>query len=754
MSSLEATLEKVEQLASSGAEADVRALVSLLGDEDWQARRAAAEAIARSVCASQQETETESYLLEELIAAVCDKAETGKRAAASAALEGIGQRALPRLAAALQTADGSARIALAGIIGNAGGKEAVRLLAPLAQDADTNIATAAIAALGRTREAGATRILLRQMEANDDWLRFAAVGALGELGESAAIEKLEQLLEEQLMQEAAAAALVEIATVDAAIALARNLRAPDGVLRPAVLDALVSLGCEERVAPLAITEAVRATAYQAFREMADEATYSDLMRLMATGEHGRANACLTALGWLGDARAVPVVARALDDPSLAKTARKALAALSREPSALNAMLHTEAIPAAELAMVLNGAQNLLAVEAAARLSAEATEAETLELSLSALAGGREWLRQRQRAALLKKDEARRLEGGLRNALQMASGRAMPLIAETLGVLAQSLPASTIETVLGQLSRSEAEDFVLARLALLQRADAARAVEEAARAQRHPNANVRMAAIEILGKRGRPTPAAELVQHLTDEAAGVRRATIRAMRHGMPTHEAERALFACLADEDIWVRVEAITTLGILFGEETQAQQLLHEALTAAHPLCRVAACAALVAHAQTKDWQMLAQLARRDALAEARRAAVQAFTHCTQPRTALQVARQALHDSEWSVRRAGVDVLAVNQAAASHRLLLSVAGDASEQAAVRGAALIALARRDAPEAIKLACRALSGADAMLYESAYAALSLLARTRRAEIQKAGSTCAPRAVNVINFILSDE
>ncbi len=751
MSSLEATLERVERLASSGAEADVRALISLLGDKDWQARRAAAEAIARAVCESKQETDAES-LFGELIAAVCDKSQAGRRAAAVAALEGIGQRALPRLASELQTANANARIALAGIIGSAGGREAVRLLAPLAHDPDTNVATAAIAALGRTREAEATQILLEQVKADDDWLRFAAVGALGELGDVAAIEMLEQLIEEPLMQGAAAAAMVEVATVEAAKTLARHLRARDGALRPAVLEALVSLGCEERIAPLALTEAVRQTARQAFREMSDEATYSDLIRLMATGEHGRANVCLAALGWLGDARAVPFIARALDDPSLVKTARKALATLAAEPPALDAMLHTETIPAAELALALGGARNLTAIAAAARLAAEAKEAETLELSLSALAQGREWLE--QRVAQLKKDEVILLEEGLRSALQAAGGRALLLIAETLGTLARSLPASTVETIIEQLSSTEAEDSMLARMALLERADAARAVEEALRAQRHPNAVVRVAAIEILGKRGGLAVASELVRHLTDEAAGVRRATIRTMRHGAQIPEVERALVACLADEDIWVRVEAITTLGILFGTEAETQERLREALTALHPLCRVAGCAAIVAHAVARDWQLLAQVARRDSQAEARRAAVQVFTRCTQQRTALQVARHALNDNEWSVRRAGVEVLAVARDAASLRILLGVAADAKEQAAVRGSALNALARRDVPETIGLACNALGESDPVIFESAYTALSMLAHTRRARLRQVTANCAPRAANVINFILSDE
>lgn len=754
MSSLEATLNRVERLASSGSVEDVRALVELLGDEDWQARRAAADAIARAVYSQPQETVTQP-LFEELIAAVCDKTHAGKRAASAAALEGIGQRALPRLAAELQTANPSARIALAGVVGNAGGAEAVRLLAPLARDADTNVAAAAITALGRTRAPEAAPVLLERLKAEDDWLRFAAVGALGELGDARAITELELLLEEPLLQEAAAAALVELGTVEAATALAGHLRDPEGALRVAVLAGLISLEAEEGAMPLVVAEAIRATARRAFLTASDEATYSDLLRLMAKSELGRTSVFLTALGWLGDVRAVPLITNALAEPTLSATARKALVVLSTAPEALSAMLNGEAIPATELAMILGGAKSLAAIEAAARLSVEARDAETLELSLTALAQGREWLRRVQHNSQLSEADATRLAESLRKVMLGASGRALPEIARTLGVLAPSLPATTIDALIEQLSRTDAEDLVLARLSLLQRADAARAFEEATRAQHHRSAWARIAAIEILSRRAGATPSG-LIQHLTDEAAGVRRATVRALRGSAPTPEIMRSLVACLADEDIWVRAEAVTTLGQLFGSEPGIHLRLREALRAAHPLCRVAACNALATHPETQDWGALSELARRDSQAEVRRAAVQAFVRGKQSRTALAVARRALSDSEWSVRRAGVEVLASVPEAVALKLLLGVAGSSAEEATVRGAALRSLAYRDAPEVIQLACHALGSHDAQLFEDAYTALATLARTRRREMQQQSARCAPRAANVINFILkkSDE
>jgi HEAT repeat protein len=756
-SSLEATLDRVERLASSGAAADVRALVRLLGNEDWQTRRAAAEAISAAVRSHPQDSDTET-LFDELIAAIGDSSHAGRRAAAIVALEGIGAPALPRLAAELQRAPASARIALAGVIGSVEGVEAVRHLAPLAQDADINVATAAMAALGRTRESSAAQILLNYLDTEDDWLRFAAVGALGELGDECAIERIELLLEEPLVQEAAAASLVEMATPAAGDALARHLRAADGTLRPAILAALVSLSNDERVVgvPRAISEKIRARAQRAFRETADDATFGDIMRMVSTGDPERARVGLTALGWMGAPRAVPILGSALGDPALSKTARRALVDLTHEPQALGAMLEVESILIApvEIAVAISNTRSLATLEAAARLSVEAADAETLEASIAALAAGRHWLRER-RADLLHTSEATRLGESLRGLLHSAHNRALFEIAETLGVLAAALPPAMTEAIADELSESVDEDYILARLAFLDSVDPLRAAEEAARAQRHRSAIVRMSALEILSWRaGASKEAFSLVSHLTDESAGVRRAATRAMRRGLATTENMRALLAACADEDIWVRTEAIITLGVLFGTIAQARAHLREQLDAPHPLCRVAAAGALSTHADARDWRALAQMARRDTQPEARRAAVLSFARCEQSRRALSAMRAAIRDTAWPVRRAAVEVLASNREAAALKLLLDVAGDQEEESTVRGAALCALAQLDAPETIELACQALSHGDATLIEDAYAALLTLKRTRRAEMRAARESCAPRAAAILNTVISDE
>lgn len=753
MLSLEAALDKVERLGQSGAAADVRALVRLLGNEDWQTRRAAAEAISSLVATRGGDVDTDE-LFRELISSVTDRTDAGRRAAAIAALEGIGAPALPALAEALRSGEASSAIALAGLIGQVGGAEAVALLAPLVESANTNIATAAISALGRTRHPASTPLLLLALEREDEWLRFAAVGALGELGDARAVPALEKLLTESLMEEAAATALEEIASHEAVTALAGNLRDEDGRFRARVLVALVSLSEDERPLPSAVQERLRISAWTLFRQSADNATFGDLLRMTTTADPLLRRASITALGWLGDARAVPVIAEALADPAFMKAARGALRNLSNDTHALNHMLEAEAdlIPPLEVATAMNGAKSYQAIEAAAHLSVEAADAETMEVALMVLAAGRDQLRQ-QHADLFDTERASKLAESLSDLLSMAEGRALVEIAETLGLLASALSPVLKERVSDALLQASTDDHLLAHLAFLDNADPLRAVEEATRAERHKSARVRLSAIEILSWRSRPRDNASLALHLTDEAAGVRRAAMRAMRRGAPTAEAQRAIRAALADEDIWVRAEAITTLGALFATETEARACLREALNEPHPLVRVAAAEALAEHADRKDWRALAQTARRDPQPEARRAAALAFAGCPQPRTALAVARAALKDEAWQVRRAGVQVLAICNESSAHKLLLEVASDEQEQESVRGAALRALAPLDARRAIALSCRTISNGDAALIEDAYATLHSLERTHRSLMEETARTCAPRAAGIIKAVMND-
>src|SRR4051812_6120762 len=98
---LETKLDAVNSLAQSGRERDLRRLFTMLGDSDWQTRRAAVEAIA-SILNSSASRQAVDRACAELVEAVLSTEFAGKRAAAIAALEAVGRPALPSLAKALK----------------------------------------------------------------------------------------------------------------------------------------------------------------------------------------------------------------------------------------------------------------------------------------------------------------------------------------------------------------------------------------------------------------------------------------------------------------------------------------------------------------------------------------------------------------------------------------------------------------------------------------------------------------------------
>lgn len=760
MPSLETSFEHAAQLLELGAERGLGALVPLLGDEDWQTRRAAAAAITLAVSSGEMTDAELDGLLADLIAALGDGAGAGQRAAAIStlesvvALDAIWEPAWRHIAAGIAHASHTVRIGLTGVVGAAGGAAAVALLAPLAADSETNVAAAAITALGRTRAPQALPLLLDHLDGGNDWLRFAAVGALGELGDVRAVGRLELLLEDQLLQEAAAAALSEIAALEAARALARHLHAEDGALRPAVLKALVSVATDERALPRAVADRIYDEARQLFRRTLNEDALAGLLRMMATLDPARARARLIALGWSGDPRAIPVIERALDDPATASAAQAALAALAGEPRALREMLAAgaEQLPPSILAAALSQVESFAAIEAAARLGVEAEEVETGEACRAALAHGRNWLHQRRGRSA--SDEAAQLLSDLCRHVPKARGELLIELAETLGVLAAGRPEADLGALCDELLAADEETEVLARLALLDQADerVEEVLDQARRAQRHQSARVRIRAIEVEERRAARAGGASFVSRLTDETPGVRRAAARAMRR-VSNADVRRELLAALADEDIWVMAETIVTLGVLYGADAEVRARLTESLAAPHPLCRVAAAEALSKLCdEPEEWRLLAQTARRDPFPEVRHAAMLAFAHCPQPRAVLSAGRAALKDAAWPVRRAAIEALAACRERPAARLLADAA--LHEAAPVRGAALRALAERDAPEAITLACRAIGEADSALIEDAYAALLRLKRTRPDELRAVQHTCVPRAAAIIAFVLSED
>jgi HEAT repeat protein len=759
MSSPEVTLDQIDSdtipVYSTAAE-DFRALLLLLGDEDWQTRRAAADAIA-SISRSRANEYDLDLLFTNLISLMKDRENAGKRAAAVAVLETLGPRILSRIARELQYADSPVQIMLINVIGAAGGIEAVRLLSILIDEKEINQTSAAVSALGRTKSSAALPFLLQYLNSSNEWLQFAAISALGELGDEGAIEKLEPLLGSSLLQEVVATALSEIGTLNALQALARNLLDAAGKLRPTVLKAMISLLFEERTLPKTVLSVLRDEGWKLFHQQINEAAFNDLLlKMMGAGvhDHGLANACLIALGWAGDKRSVPIISRALTDPTTSKAAHKAIGFLCYQPQALTAMAKTAQtlIPRLTLATAFGNVPGIHVIETAVNLSLEATDNETHQACASAINFNREWLRQHARQ--ISVEEARHLANFLHEKILETRDQVRIEIAELIGTLSNLIPDSIQFTISNIIPESDEEDLQLARLILLDRTNSPTVLEEAIQAaQHHQSATVRMHAIDIYRRRIDPELVPSIVKHLSDESAGVRRIATRSLRAGIPTSQVHRALLAGLADRDIWVIVEAIVTLGELFGNEPDTRTLLRLTLASPHPLTRIAIIQALSNCATKYEWKALSQLARNDPQSEVRRSAVLAFAKCPNTRSVLSVMRAALKDQNKSVRRAAIEALASNVERPAQTLILSVVSNEKEDATIRGAALRALTKRASSEAIEMACLIIGANDPTLIEDSFDSILSLRETNRLKIYELSKACPPRVASLITFILEN-
>jgi len=305
---LKTALERVVEMGQSDLASDIRELLSLLDDDDWQMRRAASQAVTTRL-ADNNHSHQHELIFTALISAILDKSRAGCRAAAIAALETIGKPALPFLETAIRTASPGGQVALAGVVGSAGGPQAVQILAALViQDSDTNVVAAALTALGKTNEPTAFPILSAALSSPDDWLTFSVVGALGDLGDERGIPLLEPLLDNPMLEEAATLALVQIRTVEAAQVMVKHCYSESGSLRESVLLALATLYNESGLAPRAMTELLRASIRNGFRVVANEDMLSILAAKTASQNSELARSALLALGWLSRIEGIRFIA--------------------------------------------------------------------------------------------------------------------------------------------------------------------------------------------------------------------------------------------------------------------------------------------------------------------------------------------------------------------------------------------------------------------------------------------------------------
>ena len=228
----EARRRAIERLAAVEPVDGIGPLHHALGDDDWQVRRHAVQALAARGDAS---------LVDALITALRDSHRNFS--VLSSALQLLAMTGVDVTAALvdlLRHPDSDLRIQAALALGSQTGPEAVDALLQALDDPDPNVRFHAIEALGKLTPAAAVEPLAAIAESKDFFLAFPALEALARIHDPAVAPRLVPLLGDELVGDQAAEALGQIGDEDAVAPLAAALDRPDASVA-SIVDALATI---------------------------------------------------------------------------------------------------------------------------------------------------------------------------------------------------------------------------------------------------------------------------------------------------------------------------------------------------------------------------------------------------------------------------------------------------------------------------------------------------------------------------------
>ncbi len=287
----------VKVLAAGAVSVPEERLLRELSDQDWQVRRAAADALVQRggsaviglLLRAAKESHHELAFLNSAIRVLAES----------------GSDVVDQLADFLVDPDPQLRMAAALTLGERGDSRAVPRLLQSLDDNDTNVRFHVIEALGKLRAREAVDRLVALAESRDFSLTIAALDALGAIGESRIASRLTPLLHDHLFQSAALDALARLGSAEILPELAGLLNSPTAPVVD-VSRALVTL--HDRVQAM----------YGQGRVIADQTagalTDAGVERLLAAASElpaAQLKEVAVLLGWINDQRALPALVHLL-----------------------------------------------------------------------------------------------------------------------------------------------------------------------------------------------------------------------------------------------------------------------------------------------------------------------------------------------------------------------------------------------------------------------------------------------------------
>jgi HEAT repeat protein len=210
-------------------------LIEGLGDESWRVRKAVVE---RLVVIGESDS-----IEDQLITALADGENSGRRNSAYEALVGIGAKATPRLIASLTSDDIDVRKLVVDTLAGIGDTSACRDVIGMLADSDPNVRGAAADALGVIGDSDACEAMYRVAidDSEDQLVRLSALRALAQVEYEPKVDDLGTVLEHAILRPAGYALIGQL-TDDASMqCLLKGVAIDSRASREAAMDSLLKI---------------------------------------------------------------------------------------------------------------------------------------------------------------------------------------------------------------------------------------------------------------------------------------------------------------------------------------------------------------------------------------------------------------------------------------------------------------------------------------------------------------------------------
>jgi HEAT repeat protein len=521
-------------------------LAGRLGDESWRVRKSAVECLVQA---------PEDWpVAGQLIEALADGDNPGRRNAAVEALVRMGRRMVEPLLAAAASPDVDVRKLVVDALAGIGSERAVPDLVAMLGDADPNVRAAAADALGAIGGPEAVRALgaLALGEDRDTLVRFSALRALARLETPLPAAALKSALAEPVLRPVAFAVLGHGDDPESVEALLGGLAAPSRASREAAIEALLRVAARADGAGAdALLARVRRAA------LATPACVEDAIRRVGEAELGVRLLLVQFLGVVGAPECVVPLLHAAQDEALAEVVLATLSGFGERVEALlDERWPTLDVEARALACELLGRSG--GACGAARLAAALDDIDPMVRIAAARGLGR------RRDPIALRALLRRLEAGAGD-LEPEAQDERDAATEALVAIATAAAADARRSTLELLAAGfdgAAEPVRLAVARVLREVAGPEHAEHMALLVQDPSAAVRRAAVAALARMGAESAAEMLHLALADEDAAVRIAAAAALGEA-PTPATLPDLERLLGDDDAGVRAAGVRAVAAL-----------------------------------------------------------------------------------------------------------------------------------------------------------------------------------------------